>query len=123
MQCDHNESGQDRPRQGIESVRQHLAELKQRVGPIEELTSAEQDTFEAKFRNSVRMGRWVDVDPTLPVDNSKFGIISTAGHQNPNFGVQETKRHGGDVKLNLAIVFLVIAACGLAYVCLSEMPL
>ena len=48
----------------LEKVRQHLEALKKQVGPMRELTPEEQDAFETKFSNSVRMKRWVENPPS-----------------------------------------------------------
>ena len=70
MQCDQDERSQQARLQRMENVRQHLAELEKRVGPLQELTSEEQDAFDAKFANSVRMRRWIEDEPPAQHNDS-----------------------------------------------------
>jgi hypothetical protein len=73
MQRNSKDHSLESRQQALEKVKQHLAELKKRVGPLEELTPAEQDAFEAKFRNSVRMRRWTEGDLSVTTDTLVSG--------------------------------------------------
>jgi hypothetical protein len=70
MRSDQDEQSQQARLQRMENVRQHLAELKKRVGPLEELTPQEHDAFDAKFANSVRMKCWIEDEPPLQHSDS-----------------------------------------------------